>query len=115
MINRPTERHSAAVAVRPLAEEVEEIVGRGCADAVIVTGTGTGKQTPTQDLKAAKAAAGNAPVLAGSGAAASNVVEVLTIADGLIVGTALKKGGTTTNPVDSARVRVFINAAAGVR
>src|SRR5262249_62363457 len=34
-------KHSAPVALRELKIEVEELVSRGCADAVIVTGTAT--------------------------------------------------------------------------
>jgi membrane complex biogenesis BtpA family protein len=104
-------KHSAPVAPRPLKEEVEELVFRGCADAVIVTGTGTGKQTNLEDLKAAKSVAGPAPVYAGSGVDALSVGEILKIADGVIAGTALKRDGITTNPVDAERVRAFMKFA----
>jgi uncharacterized protein len=103
-------KHSAPLAPRPLKEEVEELVFRGGADAVIVTGTGTGKQTNLEDLKAAKSAAGTAPVFAGSGVDAQNVGEILKIADGVIAGTSLKRDGITTNPVDAERVRAFMKA-----
>src|SRR5688572_2724409 len=60
-------KHSAPVATRPLQVEVEELVSRGGADAVIVTGAATGKTTALDDLKTVKKAAGNARVFAGSG------------------------------------------------
>jgi len=101
-------KHSAPLAARRLEVEVEEIVSRGCADAVIVTGAATGKQTALEDLKSAKKAAGAAPVFAGSGVDIKNVVSVLQVADGVIVGTALKRDGVTNNPVDPARVRAFM-------
>ena len=101
-------KHSAPVAARDLSDEVEEIVSRGCADAIIVTGSATGKQTALEDLKAAKGAAGPAPVFAGSGVGLSNAVAVLQIADGLIVGTAFKRDGVTTNPVETERVRALV-------
>jgi hypothetical protein len=101
-------KHSAPVASRPLEHEVEDIISRGCADAVIVTGSATGKQTPLEDLKTAKDAAGPALLFAGSGVNAGNVAAVLEIADGAIVGTAFKGDGVTTNPVDLDRVRSFI-------
>jgi membrane complex biogenesis BtpA family protein len=103
-------KHSAPVAARPLAEEVEELVSRGCADAVIVTGAATGKQTSLEDLKRAKQAAGRAPVIAGSGVTASNVSTVMNVADGAIVGTFFKRDGMTTNPVDPGRVQALISA-----
>jgi membrane complex biogenesis BtpA family protein len=103
-------KHSAPLAARPLEEEVEEIISRGCAEAVIVTGTATGKQTAMDDLRKVKQAAGAVPVLAGSGVDSTNVGEILKIADGVIVGTAFKRNGVTTNPVELSRVRSFMNA-----
>jgi membrane complex biogenesis BtpA family protein len=101
-------KHSAPVAARPLEEEVKDVVSRGCADALIVTGSATGKQTALGDITTAKKAAGPAPVFAGSGVDARNVAAVLNVADGAIVGTAFKHGGVTTNPVEPARVRAFM-------
>jgi predicted TIM-barrel enzyme len=71
---------------------------------VIVTGPGTGKQTALEDLRIAKQAAGLTPVFAGSGVHARNLAAVLEIADGAIVGTAFKRDGITTNPVERERV-----------
>jgi membrane complex biogenesis BtpA family protein len=101
-------KHSAPVATRRLQDEVEEIISRGGADAVIVTGTATGKETAFEDLRMAKEAAGSASVFAGSGVCVENVGAVLKIADGVIVGTALKHDGITTNPVDVHRVRPLV-------
>jgi membrane complex biogenesis BtpA family protein len=104
-------KHSSALGTRDLKEEVEELIGRACADAIIVTGRATGKQTSIADLKAAKQAAGAVPVLAGSGVGVADVAEVLKIADGLIVGTAFKFDGVTSRAVDVERVRKLITAA----
>jgi membrane complex biogenesis BtpA family protein len=101
-------KHSAPVAARNLGDEVEEIVWRGNADAVIVTGAATGKQTALEDLKIAKHAAGSVPVFAGSGVNVQNVATVLEVADGVIVGTAFKHDGVTSNAVDRDRVRAFV-------
>jgi len=103
-------KHSAPLASRSLRDEVEDTVDRGRADAVIVTGAATGKPASLEDL-AAVAAAARVPVYAGSGVTAANVAEVLRHAAGVIVGTALKRDGVTTNPVDPARVREFMAAA----
>jgi uncharacterized protein len=101
-------KHSAPIAPRDLRLEVEELVDRGRADAVIVTGAGTGRETSLEDLKAAKAAAGAAHVIAGSGVDAANVAGILSVADAVIVGTSFKREGITVNPVDPARVRRFM-------
>jgi predicted TIM-barrel enzyme len=47
----------------------------------------------------------------GSGATAQNARELLAVADGLIVGTAIKEGGRTTAPVDLERARAFAGRA----
>src|SRR5215471_3493205 len=108
-------KHSAPLAGRNFKSEVEEMVSRGCADAVIVTGSATGHEASIDDLKSAKAAAGSVDVVAGSGVDASNVAAVLKIADALIVGTSFKQGGITTNPVDPGRVQAFMEAVRTVR
>jgi hypothetical protein len=57
------------------------------------------------------AAADGKPVLIGSGTTEANVRQLLEAADGVIVGTALKIDGITTNPVDPARAASFVKAA----
>ncbi len=104
-------KHSAALGERDLADEVEDTVERGLADAIIVSGAATGKPTSLHDVQAAKVAAGDAPVYIGSGATVSNVRDLLAIAAGVIIGSALKHGGVVSAPVDAARVRAFVAAA----
>src|SRR5262249_15715285 len=108
-------KHSAPLAARGLRNEVEEMVTRGCADAVIVTGSATGHEASLEDLKSAKAAAGSAAVIAGSGGDAANVTDGMKIGDALIVGTSFKQCGITTNPVDPGRVLAFMEAVRTVR
>jgi membrane complex biogenesis BtpA family protein len=101
-------KHSAPLAARSLHDEVADTVERGRADAVIVSGAATGQPTSMEDIAAAAGAARGVPVYAGSGVTAENVAEVLRHATGVIVGTALKRDGVTTNPVDPGRVREFM-------
>ncbi|MDX1980624.1 MAG: BtpA/SgcQ family protein [Bryobacteraceae bacterium] len=108
-------KHSAALGVRDLADEVEDTVLRARADAIVVSGSGTGKQTPIDVICKAKAAAGIAPVFIGSGASAETAAELLRFADGLIVGTWFKAGGILSEPVDSARVRRLMDAVNACR
>jgi membrane complex biogenesis BtpA family protein len=102
-------KHSAPIADRPLADEIEDTILRGRADAIVISGRATGKETPLDDLKAAKMAAGSTPVLAGSGTTITNAADVLAVADGIIAGTALKRDGVSTNPVDPSRVCDFMD------
>jgi uncharacterized protein len=101
-------KHSAPLAPRPLADEVADTIERGLADAVIVSGAGTGKPTDPQHVRAVKAAAGTeTPVFIGSGVSAASV-EHFDAADGFIVGTAFKRAGDVTAPVDVLRVKEFL-------
>jgi len=102
-------KHSAALgAPRAIELDVEDTLERGGADAVIVTGSGTGRPTDIEQVRRAKAAAGEAPVLVGSGITAATIEHFLPWADGFIVGTAFKSGGVAANPVEVERVRALM-------
>lgn len=84
-------------------------------DALLISGPITGAPTDTGQLAEAKAAVPAVPVLANTGATAATVGAILARADGVIVGTALKAGGITWNPVDPARAARFMTAARQAR
>ena len=67
------------------------------------------------DLRAAKEAVPQTPVLANTGVTAERLAEILAVADGVIVGTSLKVDGITWNPVDPARARHFMDTAQKAR
>jgi membrane complex biogenesis BtpA family protein len=102
-------KHSAPLGDRSLGDEVEDTVERGLADAVIVSGTATGKPTALEDVRTVKSHAGNAAVYVGSGVDESTVESLLEVADGAIVGTAFKRGTKVSAPVDAARVRTLVS------
>lgn len=104
-------KHSAALAEQPLAAQVEDTLHRGLADALIVSGSGTGKPTDPAHLVDVRAAAGTAAIFVGSGVAVQTIQHYLPYADGFIVGTALKRDGDPANPVDVARVREIVDRA----
>lgn len=106
-------KHSAPLAPLPLAHEVRDALARGGADAVIVTGEGTGEDTPPLALAEARSAAGKAPVLVGSGVRPDTLPALLPLAGGFIVGTWLKEGGDVRRPVDPARVRTLVETIRG--
>jgi len=83
---------------------------RAGADAVIVTGAATGVATPLDSVRRVKAAV-TVPVLAGSGVTEETVAATLVVADGVIVGTAVKEGGRVENPVSRARAQAFLRRA----
>lgn len=111
-------KHSAPLADRPLTEVVGDTIERGLADGVIVSGTGTGRAVDTDHVSRVAGASerfDGVPVFVGSGVTSDSVGELLTLADGVIVGTALKRHGETTYPVDEYRVSSFVEAADAVR
>ena len=97
--------HMADEAVS-LEESCRAAVDSG-ADALIVTGVSTGKETPLDSIRTAKQSV-SVPVVIGSGFHAGNAGEQLQSADGAIVGTALKRGGIITNPVDEELCRALM-------
>ncbi|MDE0297353.1 MAG: BtpA/SgcQ family protein [Candidatus Poribacteria bacterium] len=103
-------KHAAPIADFDLRTSAEDTFYRGLADALIVTGLGTGKHTCYNHLRQVKDAVPQARVFAGSGVTADEIANLLQFADGAIVGTWLKRGGVTTNEVDENRVRVIVEA-----
>jgi predicted TIM-barrel enzyme len=53
------------------------------------------------------------PIVVGSGVERETVAELLRVADGAIVGTAIKQGGCTTAPGDPIRVAALARGARG--
>ena len=103
-------KHSAPIAVQPLADEVGDIIMRGQADGVIVSGSATGQEASPVEASEVKGLAGDVPVLVGSGVSAENVGDWLPVADGFIVGTALKIAQRVDQPVDEEAVKRFVEA-----
>lgn len=81
----------------------------GCgADAVIVTGSAIGMETPMDMIKRVKKVI-DIPVIAGSGVNAENIDAQLNIADGAIIGSSLKEGGKLSNPISYDLVREVLD------
>lgn len=98
-----------------IALSAKDTMLRAGADAVIVSGTGTGQAPDMNDLKKVRKALPDAPILIGSGSTQDNARDLLSIADGIIVGTTLKRRGELEQPVDVDRVRDFVSVVKAVR
>src|SRR5688572_2925200 len=72
---------------KTLTQSIKEAIKQH-ADAVIITGQWTGDSPSIEDLKEARIACGDFPILIGSGSTKQNLPTLLTYADGIIVGTA---------------------------
>ncbi len=79
------------------------------ADAVVVTGTATGREARLEDVERAR---GPLPVFVGSGVTPENVARFAPLARGLIVGSTLKRNGDWREELDPARVRALAEAFA---
>lgn len=82
------------------------------ADAIIVTGTHIGVETPIEIIQRVRKVT-KLPLIAGSGVKITNIKEQLSIADGAIVGSSLKEGGVIENPVSLKLASELINALKG--
>ncbi|MXR51634.1 BtpA/SgcQ family protein [Halovenus sp. WSH3] len=105
-------KHSASPVDRDIGALARETVERGLADGLIVSGPETGAAAEGETLEEVVAArddcAPEVPVLVGSGVTVDNAAALLEVADGAIVGTAVKTGGVTTNRVDRERASALV-------
>jgi predicted TIM-barrel enzyme len=100
---------------RPIAVRAKSAVFSACADIIAVSGPMTGQGVDASDLAAVKEALPDTPVFANTGVRADTVGEILKVADGCVVGTALKVDGDTWKPVDRDRVATFMEAVERAR
>jgi membrane complex biogenesis BtpA family protein len=103
-------KHARPLGVPSVAQVAEETVGRGLADALIVSGAGSGKAADLGEVRLVREAAPGVPVLLGSGVTARTVRESLEAADGVIVGSDLEQEGRPGAPLDPERVAAFCRA-----
>jgi hypothetical protein len=105
-------KHAAPLVERELAQEVDDLFERALADAIIVSGTGSGKPVDANFLHDVKKFAGERPVLIGSGLNLDNATDLLSFADGAIVGSSIKIDGQIHNRVDERRARKLMEIVA---
>ena len=101
-------KHAHPLSSSDLTIAVKETIDRGLADAVILSGIATGNAPSLADLRLAKAAAGNVPIIVGSGADCDNITSLMQFADGAIVSSSLKRQGKIENSIDPIRVTQFV-------
>lgn len=104
-------KHSAhqITADVPFEEQVSTMEFMG-ADGVVVTGNATGQATDEKEIAIASQAC-SLPVIIGSGASADSIASLLNHADAAIVGSAIKKDGHWSNPIDRLRASMLVESA----
>ena len=97
-------KHAAPLAPLPIEIAARDTAERGLADGLIVSGTGTGVATDLRDVERVRAACPESKIFIGSGTTLENAPDYLRFADGIIVGSSLKKNGKLHELVDEKRV-----------
>lgn len=105
-------KHATPPAGLDIRQAADDTVTRGLADAVIVTGSGTGMEPDLHDAGLVRSVIPKDTRLAiGSGAGTENLGRLAEVADTVIVGSSLKADGVATSPLDMARVATFVQTA----
>lgn len=97
-------KHATVIGDQTIEAAARDTLERGLADALIVSGTGTGTAASSDDVRRVRAACPDAAILLGSGVNEANLRTFREPADGFIVGSSLKRGGRLNAPVDARRV-----------
>lgn len=104
-------KHAATIGNYDISMQAADALERGLADAVVVSGTRTGKPVDMKQLRGLRKEFPEVKIIIGSGTNSRNVKELLKSADSIIVGTFVKVGGVTSNPVDGEKLKEFMAAA----
>lgn len=104
-------KHATPPAGSRIEDAAADAWHRGRANALVVSGPGTGRETCLDDVERIRGAVPNAPVFIGSGATLGSVSGLLALADGIIVGSAVMTDGEAGAGVDPARAAAFVEAA----
>lgn len=80
---------------------------------VLMGGPRAGLPPEASALGKVKARFPQAPLILGSGGRVDNIAQLLQFADGVIIGTSIKKDGILWNQVDPQRAEAFVKAARG--
>jgi predicted TIM-barrel enzyme len=107
--------------INPVKEQLRHdlLEGMQRSDAIVVTGEGTGKETPIEKIRYFREVLGDHPLIDGAGITPENAFEQLSICDGAIVGTYLKADGpyepNTFNHLDRIKIRDLMDVVREVR
>lgn len=98
---------------RPWAEDLR--LGMERCDAVAVSGSGGGRETPVKKIERFRAVAGAFPLVVAGGVTAATLAEKLTVADAVIADRAFRDNGRDTGEVEPGRIKAFLQEAARLR
>lgn len=106
-------KHATPPAGLTAAQAARDTVERGLADAVIVSGSGTGAEPDIAEAREVKGAlTGPVRIVVGSGATHQNLDRLLGVADTVIIGSSIKVAGDANNRPDPLRAKALVEKAA---
>lgn len=108
-------KHASPPPGETLEEAARNCWHRGLADALVVSGTGTGAPTDPERLARVARALPDAPVWVGSGVTPETLERLWPRARGFIVGSWILEEGRAGGPVDPGRAERFMAAVAALR
>jgi uncharacterized protein len=100
---------------RPIELRAKSAVFSSMADAILVSGPITGQPANASDLRKVAETLPDTPVLANTGVNLENVNDVMSVAEGCVIGTHFKIDGDTWNSVDGDRVNKFMDVVNSLR
>ena len=106
-------KHAASLLTRPIRDSALDMVERGGADVLVVSGPRTGAAADLSDLR--EVAGLGADIVLGSGVTRDNAREMLGSADGAIVASAFRPGGDLSKRVERPSVESFMAVVRDVR
>lgn len=107
-------KHAYPLAATTIDEDALDVAERGKADYLIVTGSRTGSPPMGEELRAVRLAleraAVSTPLLVGSGMTPENAADFLSLSDGFIVGSYIRRHGRAGEEIDVEKAEELIRA-----
>lgn len=100
---------------RSIAEIAQSVAFSSLPDGICVSGPMTGSPVASSELERVTSILDDMPVFVNTGVRQDNVEKYLSVADGAIIGTALKYDGKTFNAVDKSRAKQLMTTVKNFR
>lgn len=94
--------------------EQDLIIGMERSDAIVVTGGGTGQDSPDSKIKEFRITVKDFPVIVGAGVTIDTIGKKLELADGIIIGSWLKENHRDYGDVSREYVAEFMDCVRGI-
>jgi len=103
-------KHGRPLGSESIEDAAMDTLRRGCADALILSGSATGVGADMGELEGVRERVGDAPLLIGSGLCEDNARELMAIADGALVASSLLDGEGMVDAERAKRLRGCVDA-----